>query len=60
MRTICESARNIIIAKTLPKTLCPEAVNTAVFVLNSTDKSGQVSKTPYELCFNKFSKIEKY
>lgn len=50
-RTIFESARTMIRAKDLPKTLWTEAVNTAVYVFNRTTHSsrkGVRSETAYE------------
>lgn len=46
-RTIVESARPMIHAKSLSLSLWAEAVNTAVYVLNRTVSSGRTS-TPYE------------
>lgn len=46
-RTIIESARTIIHAKSLPLYLWAEAINTTVYVLNRTVSSGG-SSTPYE------------
>lgn len=58
MRTIVESARTILHAKSLPIKLWAEAVNTSVYVLNLTGTSSIKGKTPYELWFGKVPKID--
>lgn len=49
MRTIVEAARTMFHAKNLDMKLWAEAVNTATYVLNRTDKSTIKHKTPFEL-----------
>lgn len=58
MRTIVESARTMIHAKRMEKRFWAEAVNTAVHVLNRSGTSNVADKSPYELWYNKPSKIE--
>lgn len=49
MRIIYEAAKTMINAKNFLKSLWAEVVNTAMFLLNYTSNSSQVSKIPYEL-----------
>lgn len=51
-RTIVESARTMIHAKSLPLSLWAEAVNTAIYVSNRTVSSGG-DATPYEMWVGK-------
>ncbi|CAL1681040.1 unnamed protein product [Lasius platythorax] len=48
-RTIVESARTMLEAKSLPKVLWAEAVNTAVYILNRTSSTSNTLATPYEV-----------
>lgn len=48
-RTIVESARTMLTAKSLPKFLWAEAVNTAVYILNRIPTKRNLQQTPYEL-----------
>lgn len=50
-RTIQESARTMLIASGLKKFLWPEAVRTAVYLLNRSTSSKCVGSTPYEKWF---------
>lgn len=52
-RTVVEAARTMLKAKNLKKNLWAEAVNTAVYVINRSAKSGEEKKTPYEVWTNK-------
>lgn len=45
----------MLIASGLPKSLWPEAVRTATYLLNHTTNSNCVGSTPYELWFDKKS-----
>lgn len=56
-RTIVESARTMLLAKGLPKSLWAEAVNCAVYVLNRTVWSTG-GKTPYEQWIGKVPNIK--
>lgn len=50
-RTVQESARTMLIASGLPKFLWPEAVRTAVYLLNRSTNSNCIGSTPYEMWF---------
>lgn len=50
-RTVGESARTMLIASGLSKALWPEAMRTAVFMLNRTTNKKNTKQTPYELWF---------
>lgn len=50
-RTIGESARTMLIASGLSKSLWPEAMRTAVYMLNRTTNKKNTKQTPYELWF---------
>ncbi|GFQ73541.1 retrovirus-related Pol polyprotein from transposon TNT 1-94 [Trichonephila clavata] len=52
-RTIVESVRCMIYARSLPLKLWAEAVNTSVYVLNHTVPTSIKDKSPYELWFSK-------
>jgi hypothetical protein len=51
-KTIMETARSLLYAKGLPKTLWAEAISTAVYLLNCTINTQLGDKTPYECWFN--------
>lgn len=51
-RTVQESARTMLIASGLPKILWPEAVRTAIYILNRSTNSKCIDRTPYEKWFN--------
>lgn len=51
-RTVQESARTMLIASGLSKSLWPEAVRTAVYILNRSTNSRCNDKTPYECWFD--------
>lgn len=48
IRTVVEAARTMLIRSGLPARLWAEAVNTAIYVLNRTINSRDLTKTPYE------------
>lgn len=52
-RTVQESARTMLIASGLEKCLWPEAVRTAVYMLNRSTNSKRVDSTPYQEWFGK-------
>lgn len=52
-RTIVESMRSMLHAKSLPKYLWAEAVSTAVYLLNRTTNSQVTNTTPFELWTSK-------
>lgn len=58
IRTIVEAARTMLIAKSLPKSLWAEAVNTAVFVLNRTGNSSVLNESPFKVWFGKTPSID--
>ena len=51
-RTLIESARTVLLNKTLKKSLWAEAVNFAAYILNRTRKTS-LNKSPYELWHGK-------
>lgn len=52
-RTVQESARTMLIASGLPKSMWTEAVRTATYLLNRTTNSNCVGTTPYEKWFDR-------
>lgn len=50
-RTVQESARTILVGSVLGKSLWPEAVRAAVYILNRSTNSRSRNKTPYEYWF---------
>ncbi len=56
-RTLVESARSMIYAKSLPTKLWAEAVNTAAYVINRTGPTNVSGKSPYELWQGKKASI---
>lgn len=50
-RTVGESARTMLIASGLGKALWPEAMRTAVYMLNRTTNKKNTKQTPFELWF---------
>lgn len=50
-RTVQESARTMLISSGLGKSLWPEAVRTAVYILNRTTNTRNRMKTPFEMWF---------
>lgn len=52
-RTVQESARTMLISSGLHKSLWPEAVRTAVYLLNRTTNKRNPMKTPFEMWFDK-------
>lgn len=52
-RTVVESARSMLYTKDLPKCLWAEAVNTAVYILNTTPTTQIPNSTPFEIWHNK-------
>lgn len=50
-RTVEESARTMLISSGLHKSIWPEAVKTAVYILNRTTNSRNPMKTPFEMWF---------
>lgn len=52
IRTIVDNARSMMIAKNVPKQLWPEAVNSAIYLLNRVVTKQSNGKTAYESWFN--------
>ena len=59
-RVIMESARSMIYAKALPKTLWVEAVATAIHILNRTSNHQLGNSTPYECWFHRKPSVQHF
>lgn len=57
-RTVQESARTMLIASGLSKSLWPEAVRTAVYVLNRTTNKRNSKMTPFEQWFEERPRLD--
>lgn len=59
-RTLVEAARTMLLAKNLPKKLWAEAVNTAAYTLNRTDKERKNNDSPHQIWHQKEPKLEDF